>query len=276
MARQRRDKTRCALPRSVLALSLGVAAFLGSESVFAYLRPRTISRADSPVLRLHASPTPEDSGSAPSLKQALRNAISAEEVDSKAVSRLCEELAAAQPATNVGPALVGDWLTTFSTLGSFSKPKPVPLKALSFGALPNRKVTVEKFWNRITKDTYTLIPAVQAEGSEALAGVALEGPYELDDQVRHRCHVRFTKVTLAPAEDPLASGSGESASLSLCSDIMGKRVGKSQKPWALFRWLRADRTFVDVMYIDDEMRIHKGKSGAIYVLDRVPKVPYLL
>jgi hypothetical protein len=157
------------------------------------------------------------------LKAELRYEIAISEGDMSRVHSVCARLAAAQPAerhVDVSTALVGDWRTLTSSVAIANRPT-VPLKFLTFGALPPTPVVVDSWFNRVRDGTYTLVPVVRHSDEAPLVGIAISGPCGFEDAAKLSvCEVRFETVQLVPTLG--ADGQPSVDSLAACSELGGE------------------------------------------------------
>lgn len=201
------------------------------------------------------------------------SAIAADPKDAPSILAACEGLPAA-PSDAV-EQLVGDWRSEWSTLSApkrkperpagETKPPPISLRMLSFGALPDVPAYTVGSFNRVSGsaeggvyELFTVFSTPDADG--ARAAMVLSGPWGRDpDGEPGRASVHFQTVTLVPSmDDPEASSEMlRSAGLAVTSPVP----------------LRAPPTHIDVRFIDGAMRVHAGASGEVYVLSR-GEVPF--
>ncbi|KAJ1444824.1 hypothetical protein M885DRAFT_551871 [Pelagophyceae sp. CCMP2097] len=199
------------------------------------------------------------------LKAELRREIAASGDDLARVADVCARLAAARPAADVEAALEGDWLTLTSTV-LISQRQTVPLKFLTFGALSMTPVTVDAWYNRVDRGTYTLVPCVRVADGEALVGVALAGPCAFKDAARPGvCSVRFESARLVPVAG--AEGAASAESLAACAALGGIEAAAAEN--GRIPLATPLDTTIEVTFIDDELRVHVGNSGQLYILERV-------
>lgn len=178
--------------------------------------------------------------------------------------------------------LSGNWKAEWSSMGGSAakRSEPIKLKFLSFGALPDTSVSITGSYNRVLQDssgnggTYELLQVFTLPDSEdgAEAAMVLSGPWNSGTSEgewgkgaeRNRCGVQFETVRLVPsASNPEASKAMLSEAGLL--DYM-EPVG-----------LKARATYIDVNFINEEWRWHKGESGEDYVLERMGReVPFVL
>lgn len=252
-----------------------LAACLGALAVAS--RPLgTTPRARTAVPVMCATTSTTQSAA---LKSELLAAIDAGEAPER-VRTLCDALSATQAGVDVDvPRLLrGDWRTLFSTL-KLSTAKTVPLKLLSFGVLPAKKVMIGTWFNRVTEERYTLMPEVMAAEDTPTAGLALTGWCNFDEAPR-RCSVQFESVGLVPATGEYTERDHRSEA-AIRELLAGKDidVNAPQRPASVFRWFNAHKTYIDITYIDEDIRVHTGKSGEVYVLERMPAdqgIPFCL
>ncbi|CEM16916.1 unnamed protein product [Vitrella brassicaformis CCMP3155] len=245
------------------------------------------------------------------LTDTLRELITAPK-DREEVLDVCSQLAATQGPDSgvqvqVEPLLQGDWRVLYSTLGQPKKkkggsaeepapaprlPPAVPLRFLSFGALPGTKVCVTRGFNRISDGVYSLVNVfkVPPEDGEKLyaqhlpegtppppesteAAMVLFGPCSFPDgPTTQRCQVKFDNVQVVPllSSDGLVDAESDKIVRAIESKAgRGGTIMPKRLPF-LIRALRADKTFIDITYIDRELRVHVGKSGQSYVLEKIP------
>eukprot|EP00929_Paragymnodinium_shiwhaense_P074067 TRINITY_DN37888_c0_g1_i1.p1 TRINITY_DN37888_c0_g1~~TRINITY_DN37888_c0_g1_i1.p1 ORF type:complete len:243 (+),score=45.52 TRINITY_DN37888_c0_g1_i1:101-829(+) len=181
--------------------------------------------------------------------------------------------AAELPAASAGAAeeLPGDWKVVWSTLGggggakSADKPPAVPLAALSFGALPPVGVHFLEAYNRVSatgkgEGMYELFQMFSLpEVPDVRAAMVLSGPWTTADAEKPgRASVHFQSVQLLP-------DNSSPEKLEACKQaLQANGLGQALLPVPL----RAPPTYIDVEFIDDNFRVHKGQSGATYVLTR--------
>jgi len=252
-----------------------------SASLFAAIavvrHPQAVLRPGSTSTSLAlsaASPT----ASAVALKSELLAAIDSHQPQ-ETVKQLTVQLSETQAIEDVDVPrlLLGDWRTLFSTL-KMGNAKSVPLKMLSFGVMPSRPVFVGDWYNRVSEQQYTLMPQVRSSEQGVSAGLALTGWCGFD-AAPGRCSVQFESVGLVPA---IEGGTTDQNSEAVVRELLeGSKLEESgpQRPASIFRWLNAHKTFIDITYIDDDIRIHTGKSGEVYVLERLPAsdgIPFML
>ncbi|KAJ1634905.1 hypothetical protein T492DRAFT_969885 [Pavlovales sp. CCMP2436] len=222
-------------------------------------------------------PVPSVAFTVVQLKAELRREIASSSTgDMSRVHALCDRLAAAQPAAgdaDVEASLQGDWLTLASSVTITQRPS-IPLKFLTFGALPMTSVLVDAWYNRVSNGRYTLVPVVRGAEGAPLAGVALSGPCAFRDSARPSvCTVSFESAQLVPALG--LDGLPCAASLATCLQLGGEAAAANADMKVPFA--KAMEAFIDVKFIDDELRVHVGQSGEIYVLERVAgRLPVLL
>jgi len=178
--------------------------------------------------------------------------------------------------------LVGNWKVEWTSMGGSSAKRSglIPLKFLSFGALPGIKVSARDSYNRVLKDssgtggTYELINAFTLPDSEddAEAAIVLSGPWNSGTSEgewgkgaqRNRCGTQFQTVRLA------LSASNPEASKAMLSEA---GLQEYMEPVGL----DARATYIDVNFINQEWRWHKGESGEDYILERMEgDVPFVL
>lgn len=108
---------------------------------------------------------------------------------------------------------------------------------------------------------YELFQVFTIPGSEGVtAAMVLGGPWEQDqDGKQGRASVHFQTVTLVP------SSSQREASI----EMLRAAGLTTLTPVPI----KAPPTFIDVEYIDSEIRVHRGSSGAVYILSR-GEVPF--
>eukprot|EP00931_Biecheleriopsis_adriatica_P063582 TRINITY_DN38531_c0_g1_i1.p1 TRINITY_DN38531_c0_g1~~TRINITY_DN38531_c0_g1_i1.p1 ORF type:complete len:323 (+),score=59.23 TRINITY_DN38531_c0_g1_i1:41-970(+) len=176
--------------------------------------------------------------------------------------------------------LLGDWKVEWSSLGGrgFSKAsKPASLKMLSFSALPATDITILGSYNRVVGDSqggsYQLVQTFTVPDSNgAEAAMVLEGNWGKGGAegawgkgaLRVRVPVQFKTVRLVPS----ASNPEESRAM-----LEAAGLGGYMEPTDV----KAQATYVDLDHMSDIMRVHKGESGAVYVLSRLSEpIPFLL
>mmetsp|Transcript_15447 Transcript_15447/g.43219 ORF Transcript_15447/g.43219 Transcript_15447/m.43219 type:complete len:328 (+) Transcript_15447:130-1113(+) len=235
------------------------------------------------------------------LKKALLGAVAdPTTADAATAKSACESLmalpggrgAATQGRSGGADAtLEGVWQVRWSTMAG-TRPPPKPSKAapgfqpslsmLSFGALAKVPVEIAGAYNRVrlgggdqdgngdAEGIYELInvlkilpEALVEEGEDTISeeavtlAMALAGPCREAEGAPGEWEVTFTSVTLCPpigsldAEERAALGAKLGAPLGTPVDL-GSQSGS-----------------IDVGFIDGSLRVHRGKSGAIYVLDRL-------
>mmetsp|Transcript_137485 Transcript_137485/g.383435 ORF Transcript_137485/g.383435 Transcript_137485/m.383435 type:complete len:298 (-) Transcript_137485:181-1074(-) len=189
--------------------------------------------------------------------------------DQDAILAVCGELPSL-PA-DVAAQLVGDWKVEWSSLSSGRKPAAtgaqpetspaIKLRFLSFGALPDVEVCVVAGFNRVSGSaelggTYELFQVFAMPGSlDVVAALVLGGPWHQDEGGKPgRASVHFQTVTLIP-----------SAAAPQASEAMLKAAGLTVRTPIP---VKAPPTFIDIEYIDDVLRVHRGESGAVYILSR--------
>eukprot|EP00933_Yihiella_yeosuensis_P005579 TRINITY_DN110126_c0_g1_i1.p1 TRINITY_DN110126_c0_g1~~TRINITY_DN110126_c0_g1_i1.p1 ORF type:complete len:328 (-),score=64.52 TRINITY_DN110126_c0_g1_i1:104-1021(-) len=177
----------------------------------------------------------------------------------------------------------GEWKVEWSSIGgrfggrAFAKSRnPVPLEFLSFDALPRVPVLITGSYNRVIGDgksgTYQLLQTFTMPDSEGVeAAMMLEGSWSTGTAsgnwgkgaARTRVPIQFETVRLLTATE----NSDESLAMLKKADLDKFLEPKS---------VTARKTYIDLDHISSEMRIHKGESGAVYVLTRLKdeKIPF--
>lgn len=201
---------------------------------------------------------------------ALMELLKTKRDDKDSILAACETLLPS--SADAVAQLVGDWKVEWSTMsagakvstaGGKAEPAPtIKLRFLSFGVLPEVEVSIVGGFNRVSGSAdeelgglYELFQVFTVPGSDGVtAAMVLGGPWSRDDEgnKKGRASVHFQYVKLVPSSDKEASISMlRSAGLPLTAIPV-----------------RAPPTFIDVEYIDDSIRVHRGESGAVYVLSR--------
>jgi len=198
------------------------------------------------------------------------DAIVASPSDKETILACCQALPATPP--DAVEQLIGDWKVEWSTLSAGGRSgrvleserppmQTIKLRFLSFGALPEVEVCIVGGFNRIRGSvadggTYELFQVFTLPGSEGVtAAMVLGGPWGKDVGGKPgRAAVHFQAVTLVP------SSSQPEASIAML-----RAAGlTTMMPVPV----RAPPTFIDVEYIDKTIRVHRGESGAVYILSR--------
>ncbi|CAE7036795.1 unnamed protein product [Symbiodinium sp. CCMP2592] len=182
---------------------------------------------------------------------------------------------------------VGDWKVEWSTLGgrAFQKRKgggdepPMTLKFVSFTALPAAPVQFTGSYNRVsgtpTGGTYQLLQTFtlpdNKEGTEA--AMVLEGTWSTGDSEgnwgrgapRTRVPTEFQTVRLVPSikDEDKSRAMLEAAGL-------GKYFERTP--------VKAKATYIDLQHVSEEMRLHQGESGQMYILSKIGdgEIPFVL
>lgn len=186
--------------------------------------------------------------------------------------------------------MTGNWEVKWSSLGTKSPPKDstpptkppaVNLKFMSFGVLPGVEVNLTGSFNRVFGEgpkadglarpggIYELLQvfSVPGEADGPSAAMVLSGPWsgpEEDDPSTDgpaRCEVRFQTVRLEPSTKDAVS------SLEMLRKV---GLGEYLKPTEL----KAKSTYIDLEYMSPSLRVHRGESGAVYVLSRLGGVGF--
>ena len=139
---------------------------------------------------------------------------------------------------------------------------------LSFGALPPVKVNLTSSYNRITASTYDLLQCFELPCESGTVGVAmaLGGPCQESKENDCRLEVKFEQVRLLPAE-----GADRNAFIAAL-----EAAGLGSEGVETPVQIEAKPTYIDVDHLSDALRVHKGASGATYVLRRVEDIPYTM
>lgn len=182
---------------------------------------------------------------------------------------------------------VGDWKVEWSTLGgrAFQKRKgggdgpPMTLKFVSFTALPATPVQFTGSYNRVsgtpTGGTYQLLQTFtlpdNKEGTEA--AMVLEGTWSTGDSEgnwgkgapRTRVPTEFQTVRLVPS----IKDEDKSRAMLEAADL-GKYFERTP--------VNAKATYIDLQHVSEEMRLHQGESGQMYILSKIGdgEIPFVL
>mmetsp|Transcript_138090 Transcript_138090/g.441183 ORF Transcript_138090/g.441183 Transcript_138090/m.441183 type:complete len:335 (-) Transcript_138090:42-1046(-) len=247
-------------------------------------------RAARTWIRLNAAPLGSDEASAVGGEKALEDAIAgfAANRDPNLVFAALERMPRA--SCQAALALTGNWEVKWSSLGTKSPPKDstppakppaVNLKFMSFGALPGIEVNLTGSFNRVFGEgpkadgiarpggIYELLQvfSVPGEADGPSAAMVLSGPWsgpEENDPSTDgpaRCEVRFQTVRLEPSTKDAAS-----------SLEMLRKVGLGE--YLMPTELKAKSTYIDLEYMSPSVRVHRGESGAVYVLSRLGGVGF--
>lgn len=204
--------------------------------------------------------------------EALQAAVAASPRLGDVAARLCDDgLALPARPEDAVQQLVGEWRVEWSSMSGGGRDKAQPadkeappptikLRFLSFGTLPDVEVQVVGGFNRVTGSakeggSYELLQVFTVPGSGGVtAAMVLGGPWSASEgQEPGRASIQFQTVTLVPSADTEAS----EAMLAAAGLAAGKPLS-----------VKAPRTYIDVEYIDEAVRVHRGESGMLYVLSR--------
>uniref|UniRef100_A0A7S1T497 Plastid lipid-associated protein/fibrillin conserved domain-containing protein n=1 Tax=Tetraselmis chuii TaxID=63592 RepID=A0A7S1T497_9CHLO len=191
----------------------------------------------------------------------LLEVIESSPEDKGAVLGVASELDSA-PETAL-TCLDGDWTVSWTDLGKGWISKAVmglftpSLKMLSFGTLPPVKVAIVDSYNRVRGGSYDLLQVFQLEGSDVTAAMVLSGTCGPDLERPNRLNVQFSSVRVLTRED---------APLEWRDVLVEAGLGDAL---TAAQGVVAKCTYIDVDYIDDVLRVHKGESGTTYVLRRL-------
>jgi hypothetical protein len=135
---------------------------------------------------------------------------------------------------------------------------------------PPVKVNLTSSYNRVTASGYDLLQCFELAVPESSGGgavgvaMALRGAGTVSADTPTRLDVQFETVALLPAADAdadaFAAALGEAG---LAEAAASGAIAIECKP-----------TYIDVSHLTPAMRVHKGASGATYVLRRVDDIPF--
>mmetsp|Transcript_41382 Transcript_41382/g.98111 ORF Transcript_41382/g.98111 Transcript_41382/m.98111 type:complete len:264 (+) Transcript_41382:94-885(+) len=166
-----------------------------------------------------------------------------------------------------------DWLVVWSDLGKSSgekrpsKAQFVPsLKMLSFGALADVKVGITESFNRVKGSRYDLVQCFQVCECGTHGALILQGECASNPQhPSSRLDVKFSSVKISAHND---------ASPEVVVALRDKGLGDAlDGPVPI----KAPNTYIDIEYLDGDIRVHKGQSGSTYILRRLKgqeAIPY--
>eukprot|EP00930_Biecheleria_cincta_P001503 TRINITY_DN102643_c0_g1_i1.p1 TRINITY_DN102643_c0_g1~~TRINITY_DN102643_c0_g1_i1.p1 ORF type:complete len:294 (-),score=63.34 TRINITY_DN102643_c0_g1_i1:57-938(-) len=178
--------------------------------------------------------------------------------------------------------LPGDWKVEWSTVGGRAflrpgeaTPEPTNLQLLSFLAIPKTLVRSTGSYNRIDESMYQLVQTFTMldtpGGTEA--AMVLEGPWSTGTAEgawgkgaeRTRVPVQFKTVRVVPSAENTEESRAMIEKLGLGDFLERKEI-------------EARETYIDLNHMSPDMRIHKGASGAVYVLSKMEQgtIPFLL
>jgi len=181
-------------------------------------------------------------------------------------------------STDAFAQLPGNWKVEWSSRGGSASKRsgPAQLKFMSFGALPGDPAVIfTGSYNRVLQDgRYELLQVftLPDAADDAEAAMVLSGPWTSGTSEgewgqgaqRNRCGVQFETVRLA------LSATNPEASKAMLSEAGLLEYMEPQN-------VKARATYIDVNFINQEWRWHKGESGDDYVLERMEgDVPFAL
>eukprot|EP00899_Mesostigma_viride_P015382 jgi/Mesvir1/23845/Mv10648-RA.1 len=160
---------------------------------------------------------------------------------------------------------------------------------LSFGGLPDAAaIPTGAAYNVVDGDAYHLLQCLTFPEAQKLGEVALvltgplsnmEHPMDTAHSNQGRVNVHFQQVMLVRSSKAPKCEVAELTKVyqSLFgADKCKEMLVQDGDVLAFGAAIKAPPTYIDVHYIDDEMRVHAGQSGQLYILDRVAvqSVPY--